>query len=107
MLLNHSRDKCTHVSKPCLLLRRLPTAASCTTAASTTHRQAYEAAIAAKKAEAAATQQASGEGGGGGLPAGLKLEDPSVLLQPGTRDGQTRVVREGGAGVAYAWDASK
>ena len=63
----------------------------------------------AKKEAAEAAKQGGdgGGGGGGGLPAGLKLEDPSVLLQPGSRDGQTRVVREGGAGVAYAWDASK
>ena len=69
--------------------------------------QAYAAALAAKKAEAAASKDDGGGGGGGGLPAGLKLEDASVLLMPGTRDGQTKVVREGGAGVAYAWDASK
>ena len=64
----------------------------------------------AKKEAAEAAKQGDGSssgGGGGGLPAGLKLEDPAVLLQPGSRDGQTRVVREGGAGVAYAWDASK
>ncbi|PSC75649.1 phospholipase A-2-activating [Micractinium conductrix] len=69
--------------------------------------EAYAAALAAKKAEAAASKDDGGGGGGGGLPAGLKLEDASVLLMPGTRDGQTKVVREGGAGVAYAWDASK
>ena len=68
--------------------------------------QAYDAGLAAKKEAAAAAKQGDG-GGGGGLPAGLKLEDPSVLLQPGQRDGQTKVVREGGAGVAYAWDAAK
>lgn len=69
--------------------------------------QAYDAGLAAKKEAAAAAKQGDGSGGGGGLPAGLKLEDPSVLLQPGQRDGQTKVVREGGAGVAYAWDATK
>ena len=69
--------------------------------------QAYEAAITARKEAAAAGKEGGGGGGGGGLPAGLKLEDPSVLLAPGARDGQTKVVREGGAGVAYAWDASK
>ncbi|KAL4433027.1 hypothetical protein ABPG77_006454 [Micractinium sp. CCAP 211/92] len=69
--------------------------------------QAFEASIAAKKEAAAAAKDGGSGGGGGGLPAGLKLEDPSVLLMPGARDGQTKVVREGGAGVAYAWDASK
>lgn len=68
--------------------------------------QAFEASIAARK-EAAAAKDAGSGGGDGGLPAGLKLEDPSVLLMPGARDGQTKVVREGGAGVAYAWDAAK
>ncbi|KAL4428166.1 hypothetical protein ABPG75_002255 [Micractinium tetrahymenae] len=71
--------------------------------------QAFEAGINAKK-EAAAAAKDGGSGGGtsgGGLPAGLKLEDPSVLLMPGARDGQTKVVREGGTGVAYAWDAAK
>lgn len=66
--------------------------------------QAYEEAMAAKHEAAQQAQQASA---GGGLPAGLKLEDPSVLLMPGARDGQTKVVQEGSAGVAYAWDAAK
>lgn len=69
--------------------------------------QAFEAGIAAKKEAAAASKEGEGGDGSGGLPAGLKLEDPSVLLMPGALDGQTRVVREGGAGVAYAWDAAK
>jgi phospholipase A-2-activating protein len=60
--------------------------------------------VAAKKAEAAAAAERAG---GGGLPEGLQLQDPSVLLAPGAKDGQTIVVREGGAGVAYAWDAAK
>ncbi|KAK9806981.1 hypothetical protein WJX72_009418 [[Myrmecia] bisecta] len=63
-------------------------------------RQAYEASLEAKKAGGV-------EGSGGALPAGLTLEDASVLTQPGTRDGQTKVVREGGAGVAYSWDAAR
>ncbi|PRW44412.1 phospholipase A-2-activating [Chlorella sorokiniana] len=71
--------------------------------------QAYDAALAAKKEAAAATKQESGcgGGGGGGLPAGLKLEDPAVLLQPGTRDGQQKYVRKGGTCWVYAWDAAK
>ena len=44
---------------------------------------------------------------GGQLPAGLKMEEASVLLQPGKKDGDTRIVKEGGAGVAYSWDASR
>ncbi len=53
-------------------------------------------------AEAAAA--ASSEGG---LPPGLKLEDASVLQIPGASDGQTKIVREGNAGVAYSWDAAR
>ncbi len=72
--------------------------------------QAYEAALIAK-AEAAAAAAASTAGGstgegGGALPAGLRLEDPSVLVNPGQRDGEVKVVREDGAGVAYQWSAS-
>lgn len=55
--------------------------------------QAFEAGIAAKKEAAAASKEGEGGDGSGGLPAGLKLEDPSVLLMPGALDGQTRVVR--------------
>ena len=69
--------------------------------------QAYDAALAAKKEAAAAAKQESGGGGGGGLPAGLKLEDPSVLLQPGARDGQQKYIREGGTCWVYAWDAAR
>jgi len=66
------------------------------------HAQAYDAALAAKKEAAAASQQ-----GGGGLPDNLKVEDASVLLQPGTKDGQHKYVREGGACWVYAWDVAK
>lgn len=54
-------------------------------------------------------QQAQGQEAtvGGQLPAGLKMEEASVLLQPGKKDGDTRIVKEGGAGVAYSWDASR
>lgn len=69
--------------------------------------QAFEAMMAAKAA-AAAEQGGGGGGGGGGLPAGLKLQDPAVLLAPGASDGQTIVVAEGGGGAAaYAWDSAK
>lgn len=41
------------------------------------------------------------------LPAGLHIEDASVLAQPGKKSGEIKVIREGGAGVAYSWDAGK
>ena len=44
---------------------------------------------------------------GGALPPGLKMEEASVLLQSGKKDGETKIVKEGGAGVAYSWDASR
>ncbi|KAL0030698.1 hypothetical protein WJX77_002586 [Trebouxia sp. C0004] len=54
-------------------------------------------------------QQAQGQDASmtGQLPAGVKMEEASVLLQPGKKDGDTRIVKEGGAGVAYSWDASR
>ena len=52
----------------------------------------------------AASQEASA---GGALPPGLKMEEASVLLQPGKKDGETKIVKEGGAGVAYSWDSSR
>lgn len=62
---------------------------------------AFSAATAAREAEvAAAAAKAQG-----GAPSGLKMEDASVLQRPGGRDGETKVVREAGAGVAYSWDA--
>lgn len=64
----------------------------------------FNASLAAKQAETAAAQ-AKAQGGAGGAPAGLKLEDPSALQRPGNRDGETKVVRENGVGVAYSWDA--
>ena len=48
------------------------------------------------------------EGGASGdLPEGLKLEDPGALLTPGTKDGQIKVTREEGVGMAYSWNAAK
>ena len=38
------------------------------------------------------------------LPAGLNLEDASVLQQPGNKDGQIKVINEGGIGMAYSWN---
>lgn len=40
------------------------------------------------------------------LPAGLKLEDPGVLLTAGTKEGQIKVIREEGVGMAYSWDSA-
>ena len=62
--------------------------------------QAYDHAITAQKA--AANQQEEQ-----GLPDGLRLEDSSVLLQPGSKDGVVKVIRENGAGVAYSWSAAR
>lgn len=67
-------------------------------------RQAYTSALAARKeAAAAAGASSEQEAAAGGLPAGLTLEEPAALLVPGTKDGQTKVVREGGGAVAYGW----
>lgn len=66
-------------------------------------KEAYAAAMAARREAAAA---GSSQGGGSGLPAGLKLEDASALLVPGAKDGQTKIVREGGGAVAYGWSAA-
>lgn len=55
-------------------------------------------------AEAAAAKEAAGKGT---ALSGLKLEDPSVLQEPGSHPGQTRVVREGGTGVAYSWNETR
>lgn len=53
-------------------------------------------------------QDGQAEGAAGaGLPAGLKMEEASVLGQPGKKDGEIKVVNEGGAGIAYSWDAAR
>ena len=41
------------------------------------------------------------------LPDGLKIEDSSALLRPGSRDGEVKVVSEDGGGVAYSWNAAQ
>lgn len=38
------------------------------------------------------------------LPAGLHLQDASVLRQPGKKSGEVVVVREAGTAIAYSWD---
>lgn len=69
-------------------------------------REGYEGSLVARK-EAASHAAANAESGGGnGLPAGLTLEDPSALNMPGTRDGQTKIIKEGSSGIAYSWDAT-
>ena len=30
-----------------------------------------------------------------------------ALMQPGARDGQTKVIREDGGGMAYSWSAAR
>lgn len=65
--------------------------------------QSFMAALEARKAAA----KAGGGGGAGALPEGLTLEDPMVLTQPGSRDGQTKIIREGGGGMAYSWSAAR
>ncbi|GAX81885.1 hypothetical protein CEUSTIGMA_g9313.t1 [Chlamydomonas eustigma] len=60
-----------------------------------------QAAIAAKGAEGAGAE------GAGALPPGLKVVEPHALLQPGNKDGDTKVVKEANGAVnAYAWDAA-
>ena len=68
--------------------------------------QAYEAGISARHAAAAEAASSSGREGTG-LPDGLKLEEESALLVPGKKAGEMKVVREGGGGVVYTWDADK
>ena len=56
--------------------------------------QAYQAAMAERKASAAA---ASGSSTQPVLPDGLKLEPETVLLHPGKKLGEMKVIREAGA----------
>lgn len=63
--------------------------------------QAFDAFISSRKAAAAASAESEG------LPDGLTLEDASVLLQPGSKDGAIKVIRENGAGVAYSWSVAR
>lgn len=60
--------------------------------------------MAERKASAAA---ASGSGTESGLPDGLKLEPETALLQPGKKAGDMKVIREGGTGMVYTWDADR
>lgn len=61
---------------------------------------AMEGSIAAMQEELLASQK-------GSLPPGLNIEDPSVLLSPGNKDGANKIVKEGGGAVVYSWSAEK
>lgn len=61
----------------------------------------------AAAAAASAAEAAASGSGGGGLPAGLRMEDASALSVPGGRDGQTKIIREGGSGMVYSWSAAR
>ena len=60
--------------------------------------------MAERKASAAA---ASGSSAESGLPEGLQLEPETALLQPGKKPGDMKVIREGGTGMVYTWDADR
>ncbi|KAI8476175.1 MAG: WD40-repeat-containing domain protein [Monoraphidium minutum] len=65
-----------------------------------------------KAAKAAKAAEGGGDGGGDaaapGLPAGLKVDDALVLTSPGSKDGETRIVREADGSVwAYGWSAGR
>eukprot|EP00191_Tetraselmis_sp_GSL018_P010623 CAMPEP_0177617532 /NCGR_PEP_ID=MMETSP0419_2-20121207/24957_1 /TAXON_ID=582737 /ORGANISM="Tetraselmis sp., Strain GSL018" /LENGTH=392 /DNA_ID=CAMNT_0019116099 /DNA_START=165 /DNA_END=1341 /DNA_ORIENTATION=- len=74
-------------------------------------RKASEEAVAAFEASLPAAKGSGdggggfGDGGGSSLPAGLHMEPPEALLQPG-RPGQTKVISENGTGIAYTWDVA-
>jgi hypothetical protein len=85
---------------------------------------AYDKMLAERKAAAAASSTAAATGGdaaaaGGngaeaaavaaaGLPPGVKIAESYELAQPGQKDGETKIVREGdGSIAAYGWDAAQ
>ena len=35
------------------------------------------------------------------------MEDAEVLVRPGTKDGQTKIIKEHGTAVAYTWDQGR
>ena len=83
---------------------RLWTSSSVRAASAETLAGLVAAVEARRQPPQAAGQDASA---GAALPPGLKMEETSVLLQPGKKDGETKIVKEGGAGVAYSWDTSR
>lgn len=67
-------------------------------------RKAAAAQAAANSAAAAGAGSSSAAGGGGALPPGVKVADAVELVQPGSKDGETKLVREGdGSVAAYGW----
>ncbi len=68
---------------------------------------AYQAVMDARKAEAQASAAAAASDPASALPAGIKVEEPFSLAQPGKKDGETKVVREvDGAIMAYCWSVA-
>lgn len=62
---------------------------------------------AAAQAAADSSAAAAGGGAGGGLPAGVKVAEALELMQPGSKDGETKLVREADGSVsAYGWSVS-
>eukprot|EP01023_Acetabularia_acetabulum_P006331 TRINITY_DN12645_c0_g1_i7.p1 TRINITY_DN12645_c0_g1~~TRINITY_DN12645_c0_g1_i7.p1 ORF type:complete len:643 (+),score=127.84 TRINITY_DN12645_c0_g1_i7:2-1930(+) len=61
--------------------------------------QQYEAYLLALKSK-------SEDAAGGEVPDGVTVSDISTIQQPGTKDGETKVVRENGELVAYNWSGS-
>lgn len=76
-------------------------------------RQCFDAAVEARREDLLASRK-------GTLPAGMKIEDPSVLYMPGTfelslfsvytclgtKDGDTKIIAEGLGACAYVWSSS-
>lgn len=73
-------------------------------------RKAAAAQAASNSAAAAAAGAGSSSGAAGGwgaLPPGVKVADAVDLIQPGSKDGETKLVREGdGSVAAYGWSLS-
>ena len=66
--------------------------------------------IACRFAEANVQYRESARGGSqadgsaaSGLPGNVKLEDPSTLGAPGSKDGAIKLINENGVGIAYSW----
>jgi len=60
----------------------------------------FEAAVSMRREELLASRK-------GTLPPGVKIEDPSILYMPGSKDGDTRIVAEGLGACAYVWNAAE
>jgi phospholipase A-2-activating protein len=69
--------------------------------------EVFNASLVAYNEASKPKEEAGNEGAGqsAGLPAGLRLSSSTALQSPGANDGQTIVVMEGLAGVAYSWNA--